>query len=305
MAGLAKKNDENVRHDVAGGLRGRWLDAAFQVCLAWFMMALTWHLLGPVPETKFDYFLQLAVLWLGYAFSIWLWILRSRRLPLVCIPVLLTVGFVATVDSARTYDASFQVMIPAKVRDGRVIHDGIGLSYALFPGCQVDLQPQVKRNIALQANGNPTAPLRLHLEEVARLCRIVLAPRSQQNDDSSMVIQLDVVYDRPRGLSSFVRRVRDFERSLVSRPKMRVIRSTHRSRIAGLDTVEFEYFNDQQKRIYRQVQLRAGQFMLNFSLHYVDEADRPHVDEFLNSIRLASPKGIVAWLVGCELGMLR
>ena len=305
MAGLAKHNEQNLRIDIPGSVQGRLLDAAFQFCLAWFLIALALHLLGPVPETKFAYYLQLTVLWFGYAFSIWFWTARSKTLPMAFIPVLLAFGFWAAVNSARTFDNSIQVLVPAKIRDGRVVHEGLGLSYALFPGCQVDLQPQVKRNQAQLARGKPTAPLRLQLEEIARLTRIVLAPRSPQNPDSMMVIQLDVVYDRPRGLNAFIRRVRDFEKSLVSRPKMRVIRPTHRSRIAGLDAVEFEYFNDQQKRIYRQVQLRMGQFILNFSLHFVEEADRPQVDEFLNSIRLNSRNGIGGWLAGDDLRMMR
>ena len=102
------------------------------------------------------------------------------------------------------------------------------------------------------------------------------------------MIVVEIEHNRARVLNRFMREVRAREVNFSGLPNVRIVQRAHASKIAGLDVIEFEFVEERQHLISRQVHFQADQFTLSFIFNTGTELDLPLFDDFLKSIRLES-----------------
>jgi len=267
---------------------GHWLDTAFQLSLMVMMAGLVWLVFGSEPQTAFENRLQLIVLGLGFSLSTGFWIAGST-----CAPRIKTIGIFACslaaiavgLNSAREFDAASHILDRALVKQGRIGHPAIGLSYAYPPGYRVNLQPFITQSSTPEANRLESP--RLRLGDQATLSRM---ERTQVQETGRLPssIMLQVVSNSLPHSNALIRAIRQFETHCATLPDIQITQHTQRCRIAGMNMIEFSFFDKSQHLTGRHVYLQAGAFTLRFILVAANEADRAQFDEFLNSIRLES-----------------
>jgi hypothetical protein len=265
-------------------------DLALQLCLLWLLAASVWCLLGPEPLTAFTHRLQLSLVGLAACLSAGFLIADIQAPSLIkwgAISACLVVTVAGSVQAARNYDAGAQILIPARVQQGRIVHHGIGLSYALPPSFQVNLEPTISLSRSRRAHSSKS-PDRLRPGEVAVLCQMVESTSSKESSHGPAWIMLEVQKGTIANLSMLIREVRREQEKWAAMPGFQIVRTTHVSRIAGLDLVEFEFIKEPQHLSARQVYLWTGTWVLHFLLNTEVEGDRRRFDDFLNSIRVGT-----------------
>jgi hypothetical protein len=193
------------------------------------------------------------------------------------------------INSARQFDKSIRVLTPGKLKQGRFVHEALGLSYAKPPNCQEDLQSRIIRYQPHRMQLNKSPPMRLLFGEMAVINTIVLAPQTNEADSIPSVIHVELMLNRNPDETSFFREVRQREAYFASVPNIHIVRQMHRSKIAGMDVLEFEFIEQKQQLISRQVNLRAGRYLLGFSINAFRDDDLRLFDEMLTSIQIDSP----------------
>src|SRR5262245_2645483 len=291
MAAATKQTAARDRPTVApqsSGTPGHRFDFALQVCLFWLLAALVWCLLAPEPQTAWGYRLRLVSLGLSASLCCGFWLAgwHSARLTkcgamAACLLAMLSAG----IDSTRKFDAAGQVLARARVQEGRIVHEGIGLSYRLLPNLQVDLAPTITRSLS-RRTGRSDSPPRLRRGEVANVCQMIETASAKESGHGPAWIVLEVQRGRVANLNTFIRDVRREDAKWAALPNFTITRPTHLSRIAGIDMVEFEFVKEPQHLLSRQVYLRTETCVLHFLLNTETERDLPRFDEFLSSIRL-------------------
>jgi len=280
--------DRREIHPVPDSTGSAGTALALQLCLLLLLAALFWNLLGPEPQTAWTHRLRLAALILAACFSCGLWTVGwPRTLPfkLAIIAACLAATLSAGIASIRNFDAAGRILARAHAKQGRIVHDGIGLSYPLMPDFQFNLEPKITRSLSKRV-GTESFP-RLQLGEVAVVCEMIESTSSKETHGPAWIM-LEVQRGRIADLNTFVRDVRREELKWAEFPNFEIIRPTHLARIAGIDMVEFEFVKEPQHLIARQVYLRTDTCVMHFLLNTEVESDRPRFDEFLNSIRLES-----------------
>ena len=229
------------------------------------------------------------VLGIGYACAGGLWI-SSTDWPvaikmiscIVYFALLISLG----VDTAWTFDARMRAMQPARLTNGRVFHDGIGLSYRVIPNSAAIMQPVVTRKSAKAKQANSNSPLRLRDSEIATLGQITVPPQIRQNSQTPILITIRVQLWWARDFNECLREVSKHEAKESTQPNVQITKRTAESRIAGIKMVEFELVTEPQRTIVRQIYVPTRPFLLSFIIQTSSEADRPAIDEFLDSIQL-------------------
>ncbi len=297
METSTKQSVAPVATNRSNDVRGYWLDVAIQMGFVWFLAASTWYVLGPDAQSISEHRQRLILVGLGYAMAVGLWIMGSRQSPItkmVWLSILFSIALLAGLNFAWEFEISARIMEPAQVKQGRVVHEGIGLSYAMLPDSRGDLLPVITRSYSPDTDKSKL-PTRLQEGEMAILSQIMLTPKSPQPGRMPSSITVKAQHYWARNLNAFIRDIRQHEAKKLTIPNSRIIQQTHHSNIAGIDLVEFEYEIVPQHFFSRQVYLRAGPFMLNFMLDTVNEADRRLFDEFLKSIRLDPIPSYLSW----------
>jgi len=262
-------------------------DLAFHVSLSLFLVASCWQFFGSEPRSRTEFDLRIAALGIGYCLSLVLWFISSHwptTIKVVGIIAGLLLAFTVARSLKKEFDSGFQVLNRASVKNGRVIHAGLGLSYSLPTQSRVNLQPLMLSRTS-QASVNAKLPWRLGFGEMAILSRIEFAPGTSGPARGTSAIVFEVLRDRIRDLNSFIREVRVRELDLSREAHLQVVRHTFHRRLAGFDLVEFEYVEELAHRRGRQVYLQTGSYLLHFSFITHQDEDRWLFDEFLKSIR--------------------
>ena len=281
--------DRSDSHQISPKIQGRFFRSVMQICLAYVILASLWQLLGPEPESKAEYRTQTILVCFAYVVTAILWIGTSEyrftaKFALISLSFIICLTF--GVNSVREFDASFRVLEPARVRQGRIVHEAIGLSYSLLPNLNVQLQPTFKRDPAIRATSKQKTPSRLRLGDVAAFRHLLPISQNGNSDQSPTMIVLEIQNNPFYDIGHLTQFVRTNEEKMVKSAEMQIVKSTHQVRIANLDMVEYELVKKPRNILARTVYLRAGKFLLNFMLLTENESDCKLFDELLNSIRL-------------------
>ncbi len=267
----------------------RGLGAVFQFSMVWLVLATTWQLLGPEPQNQVEHRLQLMMVGMAYIFATGLWIVGSSwsvKTKMISITVCLLITLTLAADSVRKFDGGALVMTPARIRDGRIVHDYLGLSYVKLPDWNVNLQPRITRSPNPPSKG--TSKLRLGYGEAATLCQLSQVLPTEKRNRTPTLIVLEVQRDPYRDLNHFINFVRTSEEKWAAEPDTKIVRHTRLISIAGIEMVEFEFLKEAKNLTARTVWLRKGIFALNFMCITPDAADLALFDEFLHTIQLDS-----------------
>ena len=162
----------------------------------------------------------LVVVGLGSTLVVGLWVVGpgSRRLTVKLASMIAFISLLLflNVTAARRFDESFRVIQSAYVKNGRVIHEGIGLSYAVMPNARMTLRPIINR---MAANvKNPASKLSPRLREgiVAILNQIILPSNSQTAGRNQLSINVGIQYSSTWDLSQLL-----FTRFASKKPERR------------------------------------------------------------------------------------
>jgi hypothetical protein len=261
---------------------------ALQVCLFCVLVASVWWLLLPEPQFAWAYYLRLCVLCLSTSLACGFWLADWRGPRLIkygAFAACLATTLLASIASARNFDAAGRILERAQVRNGRIVHAGIGLSYPLLANFAVDLTPTMTRSLSRRSD-QARSRARLQLGEVANVCQMIEATSSKETGHGPAWIVLEVQRGRIANLNTLIRDVRREEAKWAELPNFTITRRTHLVRTAGFDSVEFEFVKEPQNLRARQVYLRTDVCVLHFLLNTEVESDLGRFDEFVNSIQL-------------------
>ena len=262
-------------------------DVAFQICVGWLLLALAWQFLGQEPTTVSEFALRLSAMGLGYCAVLVLWISGSswsKTIKFIGVASGLLLAVFVGLYWKWDFDSSIRVLNRATIKSNRVVHDGLGLSYALPAGANAILQPLL--NQSADGSTSRVLPKRLRYGQVVIVSRIALTPRSPAAPGQFAKILCEVKRHRALDLSSFVGQIRDQENALSRQPNSRIVRPTFHHRRAGIDFVEFELTFEQPHALVRHAYLQHRSFLLHFIFDSDYDEDRSLFDGFLDSVQL-------------------
>ena len=250
-----------------------WSLVSLQIFLAVSVAAALWQMLGTEPQTLWECRVKWGLPGLAYLITVALWFKSSHQSRLIkplvmfgSLLVMLMFGLMIEND----FVASDHVLVPARLKEGRIVHDSLGLSYAMFPQFRVNPQPIVTRSSEAAGDKRQIQSARLGYGDLAVLIRIVINSSTPGAGGSPSTIILEVQRDSLQDLNALVLGVRRNEARWKEVPHVRIVQSTHRISRAGLDMVEFDFVEEPQNLVSRQVFLRSGSFILNFMLNVVN-----------------------------------
>lgn len=268
--------------------QSRWMIAWLNLSLTGLMAASLWQLLGPEPESTWIHRLQLAAVALGTIMSVAIWIATARwTLPIksFAIGCSLFVAVFTAMISDRDFQASNRVLEPARFQQGRVVHAGLGLSYAAPPGFRFNLQPLITQNTGPSPYGSRLSPHRLRFGEMAILSRLAQDRQTVANGRTPASIILEVQRARTPDLNALILDVRRQEAKWSEFESIQIVKHTHCLTIGGIEFVEFDFLERPQRLLSRQVFLRTRTLVLNLMLNSEAKSDGAVFDQFLESIR--------------------
>lgn len=271
--------------------RSFWFDFSTQASFLVFFLSTSWYMFGPEAATRAENLVQLIVIGVSFLTSAWMWLSattvpRSYRLAILASSAVIVV--LICLQLIAEYEESYRILKLARIENGRIVHDAMGLSYGLLS----DWNPDLTVRMTMNANSTKIPEGRL-AERLACGQSAVIGREIHHSPDSKngipSLITVEVEHDRSRVLNRFVRLVRSRELNLSTFPNIKLTQRTRDLQINGLHMVEYEFFEDRQKFYSRNVHLQAGKYILTFIMNSSVEADRERFDEFLRTIRVDSP----------------
>ena len=264
-------------------------DLLFQLSFGSFCIAAVLFMIKPEVDS---FSLQQCYLWfmgLSCTIPISFWILNlsaSRALKIgLCLAVVFAAWKVGE-RSASDYEKSLTVLAPPELRQGRFIHETLGVSYAKLPNFEENLELKLTRLQNPQAGSQQGGGNRIRVGEKAIVNQMSDARNLQPASPVKTMILFEVKRDTRKALNQFLTDIQIREANLSSLPNMRILSGAHSSQVAGREAIEFELIETRQQVTSRHVHLRQGDYTLTFVFNTASDADRGLFDEFLKSVKL-------------------
>ena len=265
-----------------------WTHLTFQFGVLSLIVSSLWLMLGSDPSTTFDFSVRVGLFALSSSVSLLTWLASApvktvRRL--VVSVIIIGVILAGSTRAVMRFDRTLHVLEPGVLSNGRIVHRSLGFSYPRLPHSQVNLTPKFTRKSESRRD-DATLDHRLRFGEVAFLSRMTYAQLPQEPVRPPWFILIEIQRDTTADLNEFIMNIRNNERHWAAVPNVRILRPTHSLRIGSLDLVEFDFVEEPQGLVSRQVYLKTGSLILNFMLNSEVSSDNRLFDEFLNGIRL-------------------
>ncbi len=206
--------------------------------------------------------------------------------------ILLLFALCTGANAFREYDAVAHILDPGRRQGDRIVHDAIGLSYSILPGSRVNARPLITKRLGEQDSHASDVLPRLKFGETAILSRMVLPVQPNESQRAPTSVIIEVQREHVKDLNQLFFNVRQQEKKWADIPNITITQHTRHSQIGGIDSVQFEFVEEPGHLMSRQVYFRSGQFVLNFMLNTDRDSERPLLEEFLKSVRLASGFGL-------------
>ena len=265
------------------------LAVTFHLGLLMFVLGKIWQLFGEQPVvTDRENLLKLIIVCLGFGLAGAAWITGLQvSNGLRAILFGLTFAFV-TYYAVTTYEElnyTGRALIPARVENGKWIHDGLGLSFTMLP----DWQQTVSRPTIIASEYSP-----IGRERRVRLCPNELAVFSHlehRNDQTNPVsavssIRVEALRRRFSDLSRVVATAQQLQAGAERLPGFKLIHKVEFYRLHGFDVAEFRYVNQNLPSISRFLLARSGEFLLQIIMEATREEDFNQFQGFLDSIQI-------------------
>lgn len=265
---------------------GHRFELVFQISLLLLLASIVYYLLAPGATSVKEYFIRVFLIGVSSTFVLAFWLILSSWKSLnkwlvfgLCELAVLAVSG----NMVRGFANDLHIVEPGRVHRGRIIHDALGLSYAVPPGGRINLLPVVMGN-PKESNHQLKDRTILAFGEMAIISRIVVSRSTRDRATTSIVI--GVQYSPLADFNSLLLDVGRQEATWTANPNRKIVQKTHPVKTANIEAAEFEFVEEPQHLMSRQLYVRSGDYVLNFMLNTEDDADRSLFDKFLNSINL-------------------
>ena len=280
-------NTQIENHEPKPTASGRvFVALLFNLGIGLFLLDGLWQLLHGPFTTTFEHRINGALFYSGLGIAGVIWVVSSGAAAMakgVLALAIVSGTIFAYFESVRRFDAGDLTLRMGVIKNGRVIFDGIGLSFEIPSGWRVELQPFVASSPSNE--GAVSHPPRLFYGETAVFFRG--RPSSPSGSDSaSVMIQLEGSPFVFRSLSTSLSSVCHIEASYATKSDVRIISPTRFYQLGNLDIAEFVSIDDTSNLISRHVFTRSGEIRLYFLLVANDEKSAMGFSQFIRSIRI-------------------